>query len=87
VSAVTHLLAWHNRAACRTADPALFFPEGDDYATIERAVAVCNGCPARIPCLMDALEHSATSGKWGIRGGETEAGRRNLKRRLRGKAA
>ena len=88
MSAARLSLSWQDEAACQTEDPALFFPEWDDQDTIGRAVAICrHRCPVLGACLDDALEHSATSGRWGIRGGLTEQQRRNLKRRTRARAA
>lgn len=44
---------WHRRAACRGADPDLFFPERGDrgFAT---ALAYCAGCAVRTECLDSA---------------------------------
>jgi hypothetical protein len=51
-------------AACRTADPRLFFPPpGDEGA---EAKAICAGCPARAACYALAV---ANGEKWGIWGG------------------
>ena len=58
-------------AACRTADPALFFgPDGERQAERqergEKARAVCSGCPVRRRCYEQAL---ANGERWGIWGG------------------
>lgn len=63
-----------SRAACRDADPALFFPDhGGDWAYAD-ARAICQGCPVRTECLDDvmAAEGSVSTGyRHGMRGGLT----------------
>ena len=67
---------WAAYAACRGADPDLFFPgEGEDA---EAAVRICGGCPVRAECLEWALE---TRVRYGVWGGTTERDRRRLVRR------
>ena len=46
-------------------DPELFFAESPQ--DVERAKAMCRGCPARLACLAGALERSEP---WGVWGGE-----------------
>ncbi|WP_428504707.1 WhiB family transcriptional regulator [Pseudonocardia sp.] len=50
---------WRERAACRDAEPDLFFPEpdfGPAYdAQVEQAKAVCAGCAVRAECLSFAM--------------------------------
>lgn len=58
-------MSWHELAACRDEDPALFFGEGiegraHDYAP---ALAICAGCPVRDECLEAGLYEPA--GVWG----------------------
>lgn len=50
---------------CHTGDPDLFFAErpGD----LERAKALCAGCPAKAACLAAALTRAEP---WGVWGGE-----------------
>jgi WhiB family redox-sensing transcriptional regulator len=62
---------WRSRAACRGADPDLFFPLGSN----REAIAICAGCPVREDCLDEALE----KGDLGIRGGTTETERRLMR--------
>jgi WhiB family transcriptional regulator, redox-sensing transcriptional regulator len=67
---------WRLRAACRDADPELFFPEGTSGRALEeaaRAKLVCSGCPVRARCLDWALAHGGAFGIWG---GRTEQERR-----------
>lgn len=68
---------WVAFAACRGAEPDLFFGDGNGEAT---AIArrICAGCPVREECLDWALEARASFGVWG---GTTEQERRRLARR------
>lgn len=50
---------------CRTGDADLWFAESP--AELERAKALCGGCPARAACLAGALEREEP---WGVWGGE-----------------
>ncbi|MEU9028673.1 WhiB family transcriptional regulator [Streptomyces sp. NPDC048383] len=72
---------WRHQAACRQADPDLFFPigtSGPALLQIEEAKAVCRGCPVLSECLQWAL---AEGQDMGVCGGLTEDERRTLKRR------
>ncbi|MFI9845062.1 WhiB family transcriptional regulator [Nonomuraea sp. NPDC051941] len=57
------------RAACRAADPELFFPviyDGPCLPQVREAKAVCSGCPIRDACLHDTLRNRpADDGIWG----------------------
>jgi hypothetical protein len=53
-------------AACRTADPSLFFPDPGDTRTQAQAVAICAGCPVRAQCYGRAVQNGE---RWGIWGG------------------
>ena len=69
-------------AACRDADPELFFPDGDTRsarARVKQAKLICRGCPVSATCLSWAL----ASGQAGIWGGLTEDERHRLLRRGR----
>jgi WhiB family transcriptional regulator, redox-sensing transcriptional regulator len=50
---------------CWSVDPDLFFAESP--SDIERAKALCHGCPARVPCLAGAQQRGEP---WGVWGGE-----------------
>lgn len=66
---------WRDHAACRDADPELFFPLGTRGASVpqvEQAKLVCRACPVSLPCLRWALEH----GDAGVWGGTTDEERR-----------
>ncbi|WP_205315465.1 WhiB family transcriptional regulator [Nonomuraea lactucae] len=59
---------WSRRAACQAMDPELFFPislEGPGREQVQRAKAVCRGCPVRRPCLDYAMDTRQTDGVWG----------------------
>jgi WhiB family transcriptional regulator, redox-sensing transcriptional regulator len=74
----THV-SWHEAAACRDADPDLFFPvgtAGPALRQIEEAKRICRACPAQAPCLAWALDQGVGSGVWG---GATEDERRALR--------
>jgi WhiB family transcriptional regulator, redox-sensing transcriptional regulator len=69
---------WWKFAACREADPELFFPVsavGPSRKDIARAKAICAVCQVRRPCLEFALATHQTYGVWG---GTTEEERREL---------
>ena len=53
------------RLACWDEDPDLFFAELPE--DVERAKAVCTGCPLQQACLSGALERREP---WGVWGGE-----------------
>jgi WhiB family redox-sensing transcriptional regulator len=57
----------HNGAAipCRLTNPELFFAESPE--DVERAKALCLGCPVRLVCIAGALERREP---WGVWGGE-----------------
>jgi WhiB family transcriptional regulator, redox-sensing transcriptional regulator len=70
---------WQDMAACRDAEPDLFFPvgtAGPALLQIEAARCVCRACPVRAPCLAWALDQGVGAGVWG---GATEDERRALR--------
>lgn len=72
---------WREDAACRDTDPDLFFPVGTTgpaLVQIAAAVAVCDECPSKQPCLEYALSTNQDSGVWG---GTSEEDRRKLRRK------
>jgi WhiB family redox-sensing transcriptional regulator len=74
---------WLNEAACRDADPELFFPDGDIrsvQAQVSTAKLICGGCPVSATCLSWALTSGQQAGIWG---GLTEGERKRLQRRGR----
>jgi WhiB family redox-sensing transcriptional regulator len=79
-------MEWRDLGLCLTEDPDLFFPIGDGphaAAQTATAIAVCQRCPVRQPCLDWALA-AGTTGVWG---GLDESERRNLRRASRQPAA
>ena len=72
---------WRAYAACRDADPELFFPDGDirsARAQVQTAKLICRGCRVSATCLSLALASGQEAGIWG---GLTEDERRRLHRR------
>ncbi|MCG7525743.1 WhiB family transcriptional regulator [Streptomyces sp. OfavH-34-F] len=77
---------WRMHAACREADPDLFFPIGSTgpaLVQVEEAKAVCRRCPVQEECLRWALDNNQDTGVWG---GLGENERRALRRRGRRRA-
>lgn len=64
---------WMEQAACRGADPELFFPRtgagrSTDHRVNEaRAIAICNTCPVIDRCAAYANATRETYGVWGGR--------------------
>jgi WhiB family transcriptional regulator, redox-sensing transcriptional regulator len=59
---------WRSVAACRSADPDLFFPISDSGPALEQAAkakAICAGCRVRPECLAFALRTGQVHGIWG----------------------
>ena len=70
---------WRDDAACRDADPDLFFPVGTTgpvLRQIDEAKRICRACPAQGQCLAWALDQPITDGVWG---GTTEDERRSIR--------
>jgi WhiB family transcriptional regulator, redox-sensing transcriptional regulator len=66
---------WTAFGACARMAPDVLFVEGKAQ---REAREVCAGCPVRVDCLVDALDHRVDFGVWG---GMTERERRALLRR------
>jgi WhiB family transcriptional regulator, redox-sensing transcriptional regulator len=69
---------WQDRALCRSASLELFYSL--EEADTRRALALCERCEVRAPCLAFAMEHREHFGVWG---GTTERERRRIFRRER----
>ncbi len=81
--AVKLLDDWWRAAACRNADPELFFPISETAVSrsdVRRAKQICAACPVSSPCLRYALAHRQDQGIWG---GLTDDERRPLGRLAR----
>lgn len=65
---------WMSFAACRDADPDLFFPE--QGKSDRSAKAICAICPVRRVCLEYALDNNEA---WGIWGGTNGRERRRMR--------
>jgi WhiB family transcriptional regulator, redox-sensing transcriptional regulator len=60
--------SWWELAACRSADPELFFPissTGAEQANVVRAKALCGRCDIRQRCLDYAIDSHQAHGIWG----------------------
>jgi WhiB family redox-sensing transcriptional regulator len=73
--------AWMADGNCRNYAPAVFFPS--DGVGVDRARAICKGCPVAATCLEYALEHRIEHGVWG---GCSERERRRILKRRRSEA-
>ena len=74
---------WHDHAACRDADPELFFPVGSAgpaLLQLERAKQVCAGCEVRTRCLEWALASGQEAGVWGGTGEDERRALRHIRR-------
>ena len=66
-------MTWQRDAACRDADPELFFPPSDDDTSVivtrlRIAVApICSACPVATECLRWALDSGQDHGLWASR--------------------
>lgn len=72
---------WWSAAACRSADPDLFFPISDSGPALEQAAeakAICATCRVQRECLAFALRTGQVHGIWG---GTTEDERAAARRR------
>lgn len=59
---------WQDNAACTSEDPDLFHAGERDPEATKQARSICNRCPVRTACLLNAYaEHD----QWGIRAGFT----------------
>lgn len=68
---------WVDRAACAGGEPDALFVQGAAQREVRQQ---CLGCPVRLECLGDALQHRSNFGVWG---GLTERERRAMLRRYR----
>jgi WhiB family transcriptional regulator, redox-sensing transcriptional regulator len=91
--AVPARLDWRHRAACRTVDADLFFPDADPGTEAYRLQAqaakdVCAGCPVRWPCGQYAVDSYQKHGIWaGLDEGERHLEGRRRQRRRRERVA
>ena len=60
---------WVARAACRARPEVFYTHKRTTQSDVDAALALCQGCPVRRPCLQEALTHEDP---WGIWGGTTE---------------
>lgn len=69
---------WRRYAACRGMDPNIFYPTQRQPVSPD-AVATCESCPVREPCLDHALRHE-DMGFWG---GTSARTREQIRKALR----
>ena len=55
------------KAACKTADPEIFFADGNDRELVAEAKSYCGICPVVLQCLTYALKND----EFGVWGGTT----------------
>jgi WhiB family redox-sensing transcriptional regulator len=70
------------QAACKGADPGIFFDERDNFRfwyPSPEALLLCRSCPVRVQCLDYALRRRHLVGTWG---GTSDYQRKMLKRKL-----
>lgn len=67
------MTTWRSDAACRDADPDLFFPERGDSTAPARAI--CLGCPVFDACFEEGLYQ-----KFGVWAGTSERERRRMRK-------
>lgn len=73
------LPSWLMGAACKDADPHLFFPHTGENREAASAKAICHQCPVEADCLDWALK---TDEQFGIWGGKSQRERARIKRRV-----
>lgn len=73
---------WQASALCAQVGGDLWFPErGGDFLEAKR---ICQQCPVRVECLEYALAHDERFGLWG---GLSERGRREIKKQRQREAS
>ncbi len=71
---------WRDQAACKGADPDVFFPSaGESRATVAAARKLCDRCPVQLQCREYVL--TTPRREDGIWAGLTEKQRREIRRR------
>lgn len=57
--------SWEHQAACRGADPEIFFAEKSDHTAVTAAKSICATCPVTTQCLDYAIAGHERDGIWG----------------------
>ena len=78
------ILHWQERAACRGAEPNIFFPKGITEKRYDVAKTFCVKCPVKKECLLLVIELEPFEDRWGIFGGFTPKERIQERKRRRG---
>jgi hypothetical protein len=55
---------WSDWALCAEVDPELWYPH-ENANLVNDAKAICEGCPVREECLLDAIDRDDPWGIWG----------------------
>lgn len=56
---------WQSKAACRSYDPEIWFPNRHDNYSFSRARLICKSCPVLETCLDWAVSRKIEHGIWG----------------------
>ena len=76
------MMEWLDKAACRGANPEMFFALKGNYPDLEGALGYCERCTVKEKCLATALLNPMIEGIWG---GTTWDERKLFRRRRQGK--
>lgn len=76
---------WEEHAACRDADPEVFFADSGDAR--REAKRICSWCPVRAECLLDTRDGEKPGMRFGIRAGLSAYARDRLWRRVQTREA
>jgi hypothetical protein len=68
---------WMTRAACRSADTAMFFPGRGENVNANKAKEICATCEVQSACLAYAIRTGQMVGIWGGQSGRTLRALRN----------
>lgn len=73
---------WQTLAACRGANPDVFFPGRGDHEAVTAAKRICAGCEVRVECLESVLHEPSVVG---IFGGTSDRERSRMRGALKGR--
>lgn len=68
---------WMDDSACREYDPEVFFPMPSDTPAVNKARAICGGCPVLERCARKTID---VKHDYGVSGGMSEYARRRVRR-------
>lgn len=70
-------MSWQGKAYCSQVGGDLWYP--DPGGSSRAAIDICNSCPVIVECLEDALASETDGNRFGIRGGLSALGRKELR--------